>query len=204
MCELHFFWLIVWACLFSGIDLDKIPFVLEVPNLTSAGALSMPQMQLPIFPEGVTQINSNLGVIRKGNTVTYIYGSLPVFSHHVNDKKTFKMFTSQLYVNGSAKQAEICRALGISKISMKRWVKLFREKGAAGFFEEPRRRGPAVLTPPVIEEVQELLDNGYSIPDSARKLDLKIDTLRKAILAGRLHKPEKKRVSSGSRREGRQ
>lgn len=157
----------------------------------------MPQMQLPIFPEGVTPINNNLGVIREGNTLTYIYGSLPVFTHHVDDKKTFKMFTSQLYVNGSAKQAEICRAFGINKINMKRWVKLYREKGAAGFFEEPRRRGPAVLTPPVVQKVQKLLDNGQSIPDIARQLDLKADTLRKAVLAGRLHQPEKKRTFSG-------
>lgn len=109
------------------------------------------------------------------------------------------MFTSQLYVNGSAKQAEICRAFGISKNSMKRWVKLYREKGAAGFFEEPRRRGPAVLTPSVIQEVQELLNKGQSTPDIARKLNLKSDTLRKAVLAGRLQLPEKKRASSGNR-----
>ena len=80
---------------------------------------------------------------------------------------------------------------------MKRWVKLYREKGAAGFFEEPRRRGPAVLTPPVVQKVQKLLDNGQSIPDIARQLDLKADTLRKALLAGRLHQPEKKRTFSG-------
>ncbi len=154
----------------------------------------MPQIQLPIFPEGVIQINNNLGVIRDADTVTYIYGSLPVFSHHVDDKKTFKMFTSQLYVNGSAKQAEICRAFGISKNSMKRWVKIYREKGAAGFFEQPKRRGPAVLTPSVVEEVQKLLDNGQSIPDIARKLNLKADTLRKALSAGKLLQPEKKRI----------
>lgn len=158
----------------------------------------MPQMQLPIFPEGVTQINSNLGVIRKDDMITYIYGSLPVFTHHAEDKKTFKMFTSQLYVNGSAKQAEICRAFGISKISMKRWVKIYREKGAAAFFEEPKRRGPAVLTPPVVQEVQKLLDSGQSTPDIARTLGLKADTLRKAVLAGKLHQPEKKSASSGS------
>lgn len=194
----------IWAYLFFGTDLDKIPLVLESPNLTSAGGLFMPQMHLPIFPEGVTKINNNLGVIRKDDTITYIYGNLPVFSHHVDDKKTFKMFTSQLYVNGSAKQADICRAFGISKISMKRNVKLFREKGAAGFFEEPRFRGPAVLTPLVIQEVQELLDNDHSITAIARKLDLKADTLRKAVLAGRLHKPEKKGLPSGSSRRGHQ
>ena len=53
------------------------------------------------------------------------------------------MFTSQLYINGSASQAEICRAFGVSKISVLRSVKLYREKGMAGFlprgFVEVRR-----------------------------------------------------------------
>jgi len=152
----------------------------------------MPQLQLPIFPEGTTLINPNLGFIKRDNTVTYIYGNLPIFSHDVDDIRSFRMIASQLYVNGSATQAEICRAFGVSKISMKRSVKLYREKGMAGFFEEPRRRGPAVLTPEVIEKVQGLLDEGEGIPGIAKKLDLKEDTLRKAVQAGKLHKPQKK------------
>ncbi len=34
----------------------------------------MAQLQLPIFPEGMTQINTNLGFVKKEGTVTYIYG----------------------------------------------------------------------------------------------------------------------------------
>jgi len=152
----------------------------------------MPQLQLPIFPEGMTLINANLGVMTQDGTVTYIYGSLPIFSHAVDDVKTFRMITSQFYVNGSAKQADICRAFGVSRISVKRSVKLYREKGMAGFFEKPRRRGAAVLTPNVLKEVQSMLDNERSIPEIAGEMDLKADTLRKAVLSGKLHKPEKK------------
>ena len=155
----------------------------------------MPQLQLPIFPEGMTLINANLGVMTQEGTVTYIYGSLPIFSHAVDDLKTFRMITSQLYVNGSVKQADICRAFGVSRISVKRSVKLYREKGAAGFFEPPRRRGPAVLTPEVVQKVQEMLDNEYTIPEIASELNLKADTLRKAVSSGRLHKPQKKTPS---------
>lgn len=152
----------------------------------------MPQLQLPIFPEGMTMINANLGVVTKDGTVTYIYGSLPIFSHAVDDLKTFRMITSQLYVNGSAKQADICRAFGVSRISVKRSVKLYREKGIAGFFEPPRQRGPAVLTPEVLQKVQSMLDNEQTIPEIAGELNLKADTLRKAISSGKLHKPQKK------------
>ena len=151
----------------------------------------MPQLQLPIFPEGMTMLNANLGAITQDGTVTYIYGSLPIFSHAVDDLKTFRMITSQLYVNGSVKQADICRAFGVSRISVKRSVKLYREKGAAGFLEPPRRRGPAVLTPEVVQKVQEMLDNEYTIPEIASELNLKADTLRKAVSSGKLHKTKK-------------
>jgi len=151
----------------------------------------MPQLQLPIFPEGMTLINANLGVMIRDGTVTYIYGSLPIFSHAVDDLKTFRMITSQLYVNGSAKQSDICRAFGVSRISVKRSVKLYREKGAAGFFEPPQRRGPAVLTPNVLQKVQAMLDNEYAVSEIAQELGLKADTLRKAISSGKLHKPKK-------------
>ncbi len=152
----------------------------------------MPQLQLPIFPDGMTMINTNLGFMTQDKSAIYIYGSLPIFSHDVDDLKTFRMFTSQLYINGSASQAEICRAFGVSRISVKRSVKLYREKGIAGFFEKPKRRGPAVLTPQVLEKVQTMLDAEHSIPEIARKLDLKADTLHKAVRAGKLHKPQKK------------
>jgi len=152
----------------------------------------MPQLQLPIFPKGVTLINANLGFMREGNSLTYFYGHLPVFRHDADDQRSFRMITSQFYVNGSAKQAEICRAFGVSPISVKRYVKLYRQKGVAGFFEEPRRRGAAVLTPAVLQEVQGLLDEGLEIPEIASRLNLLADTLHKALRAGKLHKPKKK------------
>ena len=152
----------------------------------------MPQLQLPIFAEGMTLINANIGFVRKDNRITYFHGSMPVFAHDVDDMPSFRLITSQLYVNGGATQAEICRAFGVSKISVMRSVKIYREKGMAGFFAEPNRRGPAVLTPPVLQKAQELLDGGHSIPKIAKELSLKADTLRKAVQAGKLHKPEKK------------
>ena len=116
----------------------------------------MPQLQLPLFPEGITLINQNIGFLREGATITYVYGNLPVFTHALDDMQSFRMFTSQLYINGSASQAEICRAFGVSKISVLRSVKLYREKGMAGFFAPRICRGPAVLTPPVLEQVEQL------------------------------------------------
>jgi transposase-like protein len=153
----------------------------------------MPQLQLPIFSKGITLINANLGFVREGGTITYIYGNLPIFTHDVDDQRSFRMVTSQFYINGSATQAEICRAFGVSPISVKRGVKLYRQKGMAGFFEKPRRRGAAVLTPAVLAEVQGLLDQGLTITEIAVEMNLLADTLRKAVKAGKLHQLIKKK-----------
>lgn len=152
----------------------------------------MPQLQLPFFPQGTTLINANIGFHREGDSITYFHGHLPVFRHEVEDHRSFRMIISQLYINGSVKQSEICRAFGIAAISVKRSVKLYREKGIAGFYEEPRRRGAAVLTPPVLAEVQRCLDQGEEIAEIAVRMDLLADTLRKAVQVGKLHKPKKK------------
>lgn len=152
----------------------------------------MPQLQLPLFPKGITLINQNIGFLRQGATITYVYGNLPVFTHDIDDMPSFRMFTSQLYINGSASQAEICRAFGVSKISVLRSVKLYREKGMAGFFAPRICRGAAVLTPPVLEQVQEQLDADLPIPEIAGTLGLKADTLHKAVRSGKLRRPKKK------------
>jgi len=155
----------------------------------------MPQMQLPIFPDGVEHITSELAFEKRNGHVTYFNGSMPVFVHAENDVATFRMITAQFCINGNAKQADIARAFGVTLISVKRAVKLYREKGVAGFYEEPNRRGPAVLTADRLAEAQRFLDEGLETSAVAEQLGVKRNTLAKAIWAGRLRKPGKKKDS---------
>ena len=97
-----------------------------------------------------------------------------------------------MYVNGNATQAELCRAFGVTLISLKRSVKRYREKGAAGFYAPRVSRGPAVLTPLVMGKAQQLLDEGNTVNDVAKELGIKPDTLGKAVTAGKLHRVKKK------------
>ena len=152
----------------------------------------MPQIELPIFPEGVTHITPVLAFSKQDGRVTYFNGSMPVFVHDEEDVASFRMITAQFCVNGNAKQAEIVRAFGVTKISLKRAVKRYREEGPKGFYTPPKRRGPAVLTPAVLAEAQQLLAEGLEPSEVADRLDIKRDTLAKAVRAGRLHKPAKK------------
>ena len=156
----------------------------------------MPQILLPLFPDGATQINARLSFVKRDGEVTYFHGVLPVFTHHEQDRPTFRMITAQFCVAGNAQQAEIVRAFGVTSISVKRAVKCYRTLGAAGFYASQKRRGAAVLTPAVLEAVQRQLDAGQDTAQIARDLQLKKNTLNKALAAGRLHKPQRTPASA--------
>jgi transposase-like protein len=148
----------------------------------------MPQGILPIFPPGTTVINEFLSFDCIDDNVTYYFGLMPVFTHHKDDIQTFRMICAQFYVNGNATQAELIRATGVPSITLKRAVKLYQEEGAKGFYAAPKRGGPRVLKADVVEEVEKLFEEGWTKPAIAKQLDLKLDTLNKAIKRGIIKK----------------
>ena len=153
----------------------------------------MPQMQLPLFPAGVTEINNRIAVQKEAGTVYYIHGHLPVFQHAEQDVRGFRMFTSQMIVNGTVKPKEIVRAFGVPMVTVKRYVKVFRKRGTEGFYvAKPRHSSASVLKGEVRQQAQQLLDTGRSVPEVARELKVLANTLHKAIRAGRLRKGQKK------------
>jgi transposase len=155
----------------------------------------MPQMLLPIFPAEATPINDRVSFCKRDGSVYYFFGCAPVFTHAEADLRTFRLIVSQLVVNGNCTQSELVRALGISSISMKRHVKKMRVQGTQAFFGGRRARQPRVLTGEVLARAQALLAEGQERAAVAKALDLKLDTLSKAIRAGRLAEPSKKRGS---------
>lgn len=149
----------------------------------------MPQIMLPIFPAGVTPITPELAFKNEGGMVTYFNGTMPVFQHSEDDIQSFKMIVSQFYVMGVVKQSDLVRAFGVNDLLIKRAVKRYREHGPQGFFTPRKQRGPGVLTEAVRGQVQDLLGQGKTPGDVSRHLGLKVDTIRKAIVNGRLHRP---------------
>lgn len=153
----------------------------------------MPQVQLPILPEGVTHITPELAFQCQDGKVCYFNGHLPVFIHDAGDLATFRMFSSQLVLNGNATQAQIARAFGVPLVTVKRYVKLYRHHGVRAFFVPPPRRGGHKLTPAVCAQAQGLLNEGLAVPEVGRRLGLLANTLHKAIRAGRLTANVKKK-----------
>jgi transposase len=151
----------------------------------------MPQVQLPIFPSGIKYINANIGVITQEDIVYYFNASMPIYKHHKDDYQSFRFITSQMIELGNARQLEVKAAFEVSIESVKRWTKVYREKGADGFFGKKKvtRRG-RVLSDQMIIDAQHML-NGLKTPKQIEEeLGVKRDTLNKAIRAGRLLRPK--------------
>lgn len=151
----------------------------------------MPQVQLPIFPEGTTLITAEVGFERRDQQVVYLSGHLPVFTHLQDDLGAFRLFTSQLIVNGVASQGQIGKSFGISLTTVKRCLKRFRERGATAFFTAPPKREGSKLTPERLARAQALLDQAWTVSAISAELGVLATTLHKAIAAKRLH--QKKR-----------
>jgi hypothetical protein len=127
--------------------------------------------------------------VRENGQWIYFCGAQPVFQHAENDRRSFQMFTAQLICQGACRQVDILRAFGVSKSSVIRNVSKYRDGGVEAFYAPRANRGASVLTPEVTARAQQLLGVGSSRREVAEQLDLKLDTLRKAIQQGRLTEP---------------
>jgi len=154
----------------------------------------MPQVQLPLFPQGTTQINHELAFARKEEQVVYLIGRLPVFTHAVNDLASFRLFTTQLIVNHTASYGEIGRAFGVPLRTIKRWARRYRERGVEAFFTPAPQRVGSRLTAERVTQVQGLLDEGLSVPQVSEQAGVLGTTLHKAIGSGRLRVLKKRRA----------
>jgi len=152
---------------------------------------------LPLFPSGTTVINEALAYERREDQVVYFNGHLPVFTHRTEDLASFRLFTTQLIVNGTATQGQIVRAFGVPMTTVKRACRRYRDRGAAAFFKPPARRQGSRLTPERLAEAQRRLDQGQRVPEISAALGILPSTLHKALKDGRLRGVKKKMRRSG-------
>lgn len=153
-----------------------------------------------MFPVGTTAINTELAFERREEQVVYFNGHLPVFTHTTKDLASFRFFTTQLIVNGTASQGEIVQAFGVPLTTVKRCCRLYRERGAGAFFKPPARRQGHRLTPEKLALAQALLDEGQPVPAISAQLGILASTLHKAIDGGRLKQLKKKTLTSRASR----
>jgi DNA invertase Pin-like site-specific DNA recombinase len=109
-----------------------------------------------------------------------------MFVHEEGDLRSFRMITTQLIITGTVSQAEVSRAFHVPLVTVKRCVKLHRERGPEGFFKPAKRREGRRLNEEALKQAQRLLEEGWSVAQVAQELGILATTLHKAIGDGRL------------------
>jgi transposase len=145
------------------------------------------QELLPLIPHGANRISENLSVIHENGEWVYFHGCLPIFNHSENDMKSFRMISSSFINNGICKNIDIIKVFNVSKSSVIRSSQKFKDNGSCAFFSNKKTRGSAtILTPAIIEKAEDFLYYGFSCSEIAKKLKIKVGTLRKGISDGRV------------------
>jgi len=141
----------------------------------------------PIYPAETRMINSTIGIKTVGEKVIYFNSGGPIYEHFKDDYQNFRFISSQMIGLKQVQQVEIINFFKVSKESVIRWSKKYKEKGAKGFFgtKKVSKRGN-VLTEPVLEQAQGMLTIGKSLKEIGEALNIKPDTLQKAVQSGRL------------------
>jgi len=113
----------------------------------------------------------------------------------------FSAFVAQMIDAGGFRSSEIIKTFGVTKSRIDRAVRLYREEGLGGFFKKrPSNKKGSVLTPKVLEKAQGLIYEGYDNNELAEALNIKKNTLCKAISDGRLQMRKEKEGLNKSER----
>jgi len=147
------------------------------------------QLMLPLFPNETKLITPTLGVFKKDELVYYLHCGVPIYSHAVEDIKSFRYITSKFIVERLCRKIEISECFGISYDSVKGYVKLLQEEGDAEFFSNEKRHGYAhKLLPEVVERIQKSIDEGKNNCLIGREEGLSEGAIRYGIKTGKLKK----------------
>ena len=91
---------------------------------------------------------------------------------------------ARFHVVSGVGQGELANAFGVSRSTVTRAVKLFRDEGADGFFKQRRRRARTVVDAPMAKRAQAMLAQGLSGRAAARQLGVSPSTFNENLRAG--------------------
>ncbi len=146
----------------------------------------MKQGILPLIPSGASDIDGFHSVFSDGTSVTWFQGSYPIRAHPASDHATQRAMMGFLHLHGGVPQSRIASALHVHENTVKAAVRVYRQKGDAGFYAPSAVRGSVVMTPDVIEKCRILLAEGRPRSEVAALVGVKKCNVDKAIQKGLL------------------
>lgn len=152
----------------------------------------MLQTYMFFITNSATRINDKIAMDRNEDQVIFCTAVGPIFSFRKDDKMGKRLAQGIIVNENLAKPGELAKALGINQSTVFRNAQIFKDKGAAGFFDNRSNRTPYRFTKDKQRIVKHLLDQGSTIVSAADKVGISEGCVRHALRKGIIEKENSK------------
>ncbi len=119
-----------------------------------------------------------------------------IFSHQISDINVFKQFICQIYLVGLVKQTDLSKLFEIKSITVKRWIRKYKETSTKIFLNNKRHGHSYKLTQKVLARIQNSIHQGLSLYKIAKNENISVSSIKKAIKSGKLYKRKIENVNT--------
>ena len=146
-------------------------------------------LSLPFSLPDATPIGDRYAMQTRDGFTYYFFNLEPFDCHPADDRRAMLLRAAKLQVVSGVRQADIMAAFNISRPTLARAVKRYREHGEDAFFEPRRRRGRTVVDAQMAAKAAALLASGMSGSACARHLGIPPTTFNENRRAGVIADP---------------
>ena len=146
-------------------------------------------LSLPFSLPDATPIGDRYAMQTRDGITYYFFNLEPFDCHPADDRRAMLLRAAKLQVVSGVRQAAIMGAFNLSRPTLARAVKRYREHGEDAFFEPRRRRGRTVVDAQMAAKAAELLASGMSGSACARHLGIPASTFNENRRAGVIADP---------------
>jgi transposase-like protein len=133
-------------------------------------------------------VNENLSIVKKDDRLYFFNGSGPIYCCRTDDKAGIRLAEGMLVALQVARPTELARALGVDQSTVHRNRQKYEDKGVGAFTDKRVIREAYKVTQDKCIQAQQLLDSGYSLTDTAKKIGVSEGAIRYTINQGRLRR----------------
>ena len=141
-------------------------------------------LSLPFSLPDATPIGDRYALQTRDGFTYYFFNLEPFDCHPADDRRAMLLRAAKLHVVSGVPQADIMAAFHLSRPTVARAVKRYRERGEDAFFEPRRGRGRTVVDARMADEAAKLLASGISGSACARQLGIPVSTFNENRRAG--------------------
>ncbi len=153
-------------------------------------------LSLPFSLPDATPIGDQHAMQTRAGITYYFYNLEPYDCHPAGDRRAMLLRAAKLQVVSGVRQRDLMRAFQVSRPTVARAVRRYREHGEDAFYGPLRRRGRTVVDAQMADQAAKLLASGMSGNACARHLGIAATTFKANRRAGVIVEPARTHTGS--------